>query len=240
MKENNERIEDLQCGGLKIIQNKALYTFTSDSVILANFIKIKPSEKALEIGTGSGVISILLTRKTKAKEISAFEMQEEMYKLAQKNVELNNLTGRIQLINDKVQNYNKHFKNGEFDVVFSNPPYMVTDENLPDDSVRYLARHDLSLPIGELCKQAGKALKFGGRFYVIYAATRAAELIYNLMDNKLEPKVMFFTENGKEKTNLVVIEAVKGGKHGVNVYPNLVTNDGDGSYLEQLHTRHFK
>lgn len=238
MKNINSRIEDLQCGGLKIIQNKSLYTFTSDSVILANFIKIKSQERALEIGTGCGVISILLTAKTKVKEIKAFEMQKEMAVLAKENVELNHLSDRIEIINDKIQNYAKHFKSGEFDVVFSNPPYMVTTANEKED-VRSLSRHDKTLPVEELCLYAGKALKFGGRLYLVYDGSRSGELIYNLIKNNLEPKTMFFTENGKGKTILVVIEAVKGGGHGVKVLPNLVTNDKNGDYLEKLHTRNF-
>lgn len=238
MKDTNSRIEDLQCGGLKIIQNKSLYTFTSDSVILANFVKIKPQEKALEIGAGSGVISILLTAKTKVKEIKAFEMQKEMALLAEENVALNNLSDKIKIINDKIQLYNKYFKNEEFDVVFSNPPYMVTTANEKDD-VRALSRHDKTLPVEELCLYANRALKFGGRFYLVYDASRSGQLIYNLIKNNLEPKTMFFTENGKGKTVLVVIEAVKGGKHGVRVLANLVTNDKNGDYLEKLHTRNF-
>ncbi len=238
MKDTNLRIEDLQCGGLKIIQNKSLYTFTSDSVILANFIKIKPQERALEIGTGSGVISILLTAKTKVEEIKAFELQNEMALLAIANVELNHISDKIEIINDKIQNYDKYFKRGDFDVVFSNPPYMVTSENDKDD-VRALSRHDKTLPMEELCLYANKALKFGGRFYLVYDASRSGQLIYNLVKNNLEPKTMFFTENGKGKTVLIVIEAVKGGRHGVKVLPNLVTNDKNGDYLEKLHTRNF-
>lgn len=236
----SQRIEDLQCGGLKIIQDDALYAFTSDSVVLANFIKIKPSESALEIGTGCGVISILLTAKTRAKNFVAFEMQESMASLAQQNVELNKLQDKIQIVNDKIQNYKAYFSDESFDVVFSNPPYMRADENNKNSSsVRDKARHDSTLKINELCKAASRALKFGGRFYVVYDAGRSAELIHTLIENKLEPKTMFFTENGKGAIKLVVIEAVKGGKHGVKVLPNLETNDKNGEYLEKLKTRNF-
>ena len=238
MTNNNERIEDLECGGLKIIQDKSLYTFTSDSVTLANFVKIKSKEKALEIGAGGGVISILLTAKTRVKKIVAFEMQEQMAVFAERNVTLNKLDDRIEIINDKIQNYNQHFKDGEFDVVFSTPPYMLS-EPAQEDSVRYLSRHDKMLKIDELCELTSKALKFGGRAYFVYASERSAELIYHLVRNRLEPKALFFTENGKGKTVLVVVEAVKGGKHGVKVLPNLVTNGENGDYLEKLHTRNF-
>ncbi len=236
--DKTNQIEDLQCGGLKIIQNKALYTFTSDSVILANFVKIKRGEQALEIGAGCGVISILLTAKTNAAKIVAFEMQQPMAELAQKNIKLNKLEEKIEIICDKAQNYKKYFKEGEFDVVFSNPPYMKSVDG-EERTTRYLSRHDDCLKIGELCDTASRALKFGGRVYFVYGADRSCELISEMIKHKLEPKTMFYTENGKGKVVLVVIEAVKGGKSGVKVLPNLVTNDKNGDYYERLQTRNF-
>ena len=239
MIKNSERIEDLQCKGLKIIQNKGLYTFTSASVILANFLKIKKGELALEIGAGSGVISLLACAKTSVKEITAFELQSEMAELAKRNIELNNLKGKINIVNAPIQEYKKYYKAELFDVVFSNPPYMVSSESKSPNEVRHASRHDTFLKIDELCASAATALKFGGRFYCVYDSARSAELIYELIKNNLQPKTLFFTQNGKGKSVLVVVEAVKGGKSGVNVLPNLVTNDKDGNYIEALHTRNF-
>ena len=233
--ETGERIEDLQFEGLKIIQNKNLYSFTSDSVILANFLKIKPKETALEIGAGSGVISILASKKTRCKKFHAIELQEKMFELLQKNVKLNNLEEKIETINDNIENYRKHFECGSIDVVFSNPPYKRDGAcELNENESKKIARHEKYLPLATLCKCTSSILKFGGRFYVVYDADRSCELISELMKNGLEPKRMFFTENGKGKTILVVIEAVKGGKHGVLVLPNLVTNDKDGDYLQKV------
>lgn len=236
----NERIEDLGCGGLKIIQNKDLYTFTSDSVILANFLKIKNNEDAVEIGCGCGVISILATAKNKCKNIKAFEINSHMAGLAKRNIELNNLQEKIEIILDDVKNYKKYIKIGETDVIFSNPPYMKEIEEKPNlNKTREFARHDNLLKIQDLCRCAGQMLKFGGRFYVVYCAERSAELIVELIKNNLQPKTMFYTENGKGKVVLVVIEAVKGGKVGVKVLPNLVTNEQNGKFLEKLQTRNF-
>ncbi len=236
--EKDERIEDLQCGGLNIIQNKNLYTFTSDSVILANFIGTKPKDECVEIGTGCGVISILLSAKTKFSHIKAFELQKVMSDLAQKNVVLNGLDEKIEIINDDIENFNKYI-NGQVDVVFSNPPYMkesVVNEN----EVKSIARHDKTLPLERLCYLTSKMLKSGGAFYLVYGANRAAEVIYQLKKHSLEPKKMFFTQNGKGKTILIVVKAVKDGKEGVEVLENLVTNDKDGKYLEMLHTKYVK
>ena len=232
---SDERLEDLQFEGLKIIQNKNLYTFTSDSVVLANFLKIKPKEIAVEIGGGSGVISILATKKTKAKKIISFELQQKMFELFQRNIILNDLSEKIEVINDKIQNHKKYVENGSIDVVFSNPPYKREGSCLVNENEsKMIARHEKFLPLDELCKAASCMLKFGGRFYVTYDADRSCELISELMKNSLEPKRMFFTENGKGKTILVVIEAVKNGKHGVLVMPNLVTNDKNGDYIRKI------
>lgn len=230
-----ERIEDLQFEGLKIIQNKDLYTFTSDSVILANFVKLKKSETALEIGVGSGVISILLSKKQNSKHIYGFEIQKELFDMANKSLTLNNLEDQITFVNDDVRNYKKYFKDGSFDVIFSNPPYKRDGSAKDNENLsRAIARHEKNLPLDELCKISAKMLKFGGRFYIVYDADRSCEVVFELMKNKLEPKRMFFTENGKGKSILVVVEAVKGGKHGVEVLPSLVTNDKDGTYIEKL------
>ncbi len=235
--EKGERIEDLQCNGLKIIQNKNYYTFTSDSVILANFINLKKDDFAIEIGTGCGVISVLLSAKVDFKKIVAFELQDKMAHLAEKNVLLNDLQDKIQIISDDAKNF-KDYIDCYADVVFSNPPYMH-EGSLNKNDVKSIARHDSTLPLSDLCKIACQMLKFGGKFYMTFPASRCAEAIHTLIENGLEPKRMFFTENNRREIKLIVVEAVKGARHGVKVLPNLVTNDIDGQYLKILQTRYF-
>lgn len=235
--EKDERIEDLQCEGLRIIQNKNLYTFTSDSVVLANFIKLKKSEIAVEIGAGSGVISILLAKKQPCKKIFGFEMQTDLFNMATKSVKLNDIDS-IFMYNDKVQNHKNYIENGSVDVVFSNPPYKREGSaELNANESRAIARHEKNLPLKDLVKSAKDMLKFGGRFYVVYDADRCCELIHEMMLSKIEPKRMFFTENGKGKYILVVIEGVKGGKHGVSVLPSLITNNKNGNYIHEIQSR---
>ena len=230
----NERIEDLMCEGLKIIQNKDLYTFTSDSVVLANFVKIKRSETAVEIGSGSGIISILLSKKTSHKQIYGLEIQKELFEMSQKSLKLNGIKN-VEFFNDNVLNYKKYLLPNSVDVVFSNPPYKrLGSSELNKNKSKAIARHEASLPLKDLISAVKGMLKFGGRFYCVYDADRSCELIFELMKNKIEPKRMFFTSNGKGKHILVVIEAVSGGKHGVEVLPEIVTNDLDGSYIYKI------
>lgn len=231
---SNERIDDLQFASLKIIQDKSKYCFTSDSAILANFVQAKKKDSVCEIGTGTGVISILLSKKQNPKRIVAFEIQESAANLAKRNVELNNLQNQIEIVNAPIQDFTKYVKSESFDVVLSNPPYTKISPNsfVSKNREEAISKHELCLTLSELVSCSSKLLKFGGKFYVVYDAKRTAELIYKLKQNKLEPKKMFFTA-ASENSNpiLVLIEAVKGGKEGICVLPTLITNDKDGTYL---------
>lgn len=237
--EKDERLEDLQCDNLKIIQNKTLYTFTSDSVILANFVKTKKNDIAVEIGAGCGVISILVQAKNKLQKIYAFELQPQMQDLCEKNIELNHLQDKIILVRDDIQNFEKCLKSGTADVVFSNPPYFKPT-NFVQSQIKKNAKEEVCLPLDTLVSCVSKMLKFGGQFFCCYCAERVCELIVACQNKSLAVKEMFFTENGKGEVKLVVIRAVKSGKNGCKVHPNLVTNESDGRYLEKLQTKNFK
>ena len=158
-----ERLDDLQVGGLKIIQDKTKYCFTSDSAILANFVSAKRTDKVCEIGTGTGVISILLTIKQNPEKIYAFEVQKETAELAQRNVELNLLNEKIEIINAPIQDFEKFVKRESFDVVVSNPPYRkVNQKSLV--SIREeeaISKHEVMLTLDELVLCAKNLLKFG-------------------------------------------------------------------------------
>lgn len=236
--QNGERLEDLQCKGLKIIQNKDLYTFTSDSVILANYVCTKEKDIAVEIGTGSGVISILVQAKNKLKKIFAFELQKPMQDICEKNIELNSLEDKIQLVRDDVKNFAYYIKSGEADVVFSNPPYFKPT-NFGHSEIKKIAKEEVCLSAKDLVDVASKMLKFGGTFFCCFCAERACEIISLCQNSNLIVKEMFFTENGKGEVKLIVFKAVKGGKNGCKVLPNLLTNDENGEYLTKLHTKNF-
>ncbi|MBE7075556.1 MAG: methyltransferase domain-containing protein [Clostridiales bacterium] len=236
MLQEGERLEDLQYKGLKIIQNKNLYNFTGDSVVLANFVKGK--NLAIEIGAGSGVISILVAAKTNIEKILAFEIQPEMQNLCKKNIELNSLQEKITLVSDDVKNFEKYISAGSVDVVFSNPPYFK-ETNFVQSKVKKIAKEEVCLPLEILTKVASKMLKVGGSFYCCYTAERICEMISSCKKNKLTIKELFFTENGKGEVKLALFKAVKGGKEGVKIYPNLVTNEENGNYLETLHTKYI-
>ena len=236
---DDEKIEDLQFQNLKIIQNKKLYNFTSDSVVLANFVKTRKSDVAVEIGAGCGVISILVQAKNPLEHVFAFELQNEMVALCEKNIALNRLENKITLFHDRVQNFEDYIKKSSADVVFSNPPYFKST-NFEQDEVKRIAKEESFLPLKDLVFCAAKMLKSGGAFYCCYNADRSIDLICECRKNKLEVKEMFFTENGQGKVKIVVIKAVKDGKSGVKVFKNLITNNQNGDYLEELKTKYLK
>ena len=235
--QDGERLEDLQCGGLKILQNKNLYTFTSDSVILANFVKTKKNDFCVEIGAGGGVISILVNAKNDLKKIVCFEIQPQMAQLCQKNIELNNLSEKIEVNCCDAKKQSVVAKES-VDVIFSNPPYFK-ETNFTQSQVKKIAKEEVCLSCQDLVITSSNLLKSGGAFYVCYSAERSCELISLCQKNRLMVKEMFFTENGKGDVKLVFIKAVKDAKSGVKVLKNLVTNDQNGDYLEILKTKNF-
>lgn len=236
----NETLEDLCFDGLKIIQNKELYRFTSDAVILANFVSAKPTESLLDLGTGSGVIAILSTSKNKLSHTVAVEIQPQMFDMARRNVTLNGLDDKIKVVNCDMKNF---VCEKEFDVVVCNPPYKKIIGERTKINVnpsKQIARHEVAITLQEICQVASKNLKFGGKFFVCLDADRVAELLFDLKSCGLEPKKMFFTQSSeKSNAKIVFVQAVKGGKEGVQVLPMLITNDLDGSYLETVKKMRF-
>ena len=230
--EENERLDDLQLNNLKIIQNKNLYNFTCDAVILANFIKTKHSDIYVDFCTGSGVIPILVNEKQNPKNVYGIEIQKQMYDLFVKNINLNNLTDKLKAINGDVKNIKDYFKSESVDVVSCNPPY-IKDCNISNDNdCLTIARHEKLINLEQVISSASYILKNNGKFYIVHLASRLVELINILSKYKLEPKKMFFTYPSINKNaKLAIIECVKNGKSELKILPPLVTNDLDGNYI---------
>ena len=236
---NHEVIEDLNLDGLKIIQSTKLYRFTSDPVILANFVKAKKTDRLLDIGTGSGIIPILVCHKTNLKSAVGVELQPEMADMATRSVELNALSDKITIQNVDI----KDFKSVHvFDIVTCNPPYKKCGTCKPnEEKSKAIARHEITLNLTEVCACAKKHLKFGGRFYVCIDASRTAELLFELKSVGIEPKKMFYSQSSLcASPSILFVEAVNGGKEGIKVLPNVVVNDKDGNYLENVKKMRFE
>lgn len=235
MENENLRLEDLQYKGLKIYQNKDLYCFTSDAVTLANFAKIKRGDKVCDFCSGSGIIAILLAAKNEPSEVFAVEIQNEMFELLQKNIELNNVENIKPILGDVIE-FSKYIPAGSVDVVVCNPPYKKKGASFHNaNKVVATARHEIKLDLLGLLESVKRVLRFGGKFYISYDANRSAELMSRLKAFELEPKRMFFAQPSPQKSaTLVFVEAVRGGREGVEVLPTLISNDKDGNYVQNI------
>ena len=228
MLKENEQFEDLEIGGLKIIQSKSGYRFTSDAVILANFVRALPNQKIVDLGSGSGVIGILLSAKTKATTIYLVEIQQRLADMSKRSVEYNNLGNRIKVINAPMQTIHKKI-GSDFDVVVCNPPYEKADSQ--DISTQQnICKKELLVTLKECIQSASKLLKYGGKLYMINKVKRLADTILYLKENNLEPKrlTMIYPKASKQ-ADTFIIEAKKGGKPHMVLSQPFILNNEDGT-----------
>lgn len=213
---NNERLDDLQCNGLYIIQHPDKYCFTSDAVALANFAKVKPGGTLVDLCSGSGVIGILMNAKNKVSKTHLVELQEYLADMSSRSVEYNHLEG-FSIHNRSLQDIHKTIGTS-FDTVVCNPPYKkanTTSEYNIDHDIA-IARHELTVTLEDIILEASKLLKFGGEFYIVNKEERLADMICLLREHNLEPKEVRILVGGKS-ANRVMIKAKKGGKSGIKV-----------------------
>jgi tRNA1Val (adenine37-N6)-methyltransferase len=204
----HERIEDLQCNGLRIIQNPAMFCFGTDGVLLANFAKARKNERVLDLCTGTGVIPILMSAKTPAGHFTGLEILPEMAGMASRSVTLNELNERITIDCGDIKKAAERYGSAVFDVVTVNPPYLNAGDVNGSEAIA-IARHEITCTLEDAVSVSAKLLRFGGRLYMAHRTNRLADVICALRTVRLEPKKLRFA--GK-KNDLVLIEATFGGK----------------------------
>lgn len=236
-----ERIDDLQINGLKLIQDAEKYCFTSDAVLLANTVTVNKKSKVLDIGTGSGIIAVLLAGKKNAAHVTAVEIQPDMADIAERNVKLNNLDDKITVLNVAAQKLPDIMPVECFDVVVSNPPYKKIDAGEMDTNVcRAIGKYEIKLTLKELINTAARMVKYGGKFYLIHRADRLAECIYEMKLNKLEPKKMWLIRPRADKAaDTVIFECIKGGKSGLKT-DTVVVYGEDNEYTPRVKAMYYK
>lgn len=233
----NERLDDLQRNGLKIIQKTDGFCFGMDAVLLSGFASVKPGERALDLGTGTGIIPLLLSAKTKGDNFTGLEIQTEIMKMAQRSVALNGLEKKIDIIQGDIKEASRIFGAASFDVVTSNPPYMNDAHGLknPGD-VKAISRHEVLCTLEDVVREGTKALKPGGRFYMVHRPHRLAEIITVMRQYKLEPKRMKFVHPFADKdANMVLIEAVRGGGAWLKLEPPVIVYKEPGVYTDEIY-----
>lgn len=224
--------EDLGVGNLKILQNKKGYRFTSDAVILANFVCAKKTDTVCEFGTGSGIISILISYKESPQHIYAFDIQENVIARARVSVKENKQDNKITLICDDITNAHKHIKT-KVDVVVCNPPYQKSESGLISSNEEIaISKSEIKISLDKIIESADKILRDGGKFYICINPQRMAECIFKLKKQKLEPKRMFFSyASVSSNPSCVFFECVKGGREDLKILPPLITHNDKGDYV---------
>ncbi len=233
----NERIDDLEYKGLKIIQNKEWFCFGMDSVILANFAKKeKKGSKILDLGTGTGIIAILLSKKVENSKITAIEIQKEVAEMAQRSVKLNDLEESVKIVNEDIKNILRKSGQAKFDVVITNPPYKKKETGiLSENNVKMISRHEITANLEDFIKVAGEQLKDYGVFYMINRPERIIDIFENLRKYKLEPKEIQFLYPQKNKApNGLLVKAVKLGREFLKVDAPLIIYNDDGTYTNEI------
>ena len=222
---------------MKIIQNTDMFSFSLDSVLLANFVSLnKKIERVLDIGCGNAPIPLILSTKTNAS-ITGVEIQPLVYDMAKRSVSINNLDDRIDIVNDDINNYADSIESDSFDVITCNPPFFKVnpDSNFNDSEYKVIARHEVKLDLNQLFKISRKLLKNGGVVSVVHRPDRLIDIISVMRENNIEPKRLrlIYPKVGRE-CNMILIEGSKNGNSGLKILPPLITHNEDGSYTDEV------
>lgn len=232
----NERIDDLQLHGLRLIQNPQAFCFGVDAVLLSDFADVKRNHRVLDIGTGTGIIPILLAGKTKAESIVGLEIQEDMAEMASRSVRLNNLESRIKIISGDIKKYREYFKKASFDVVVSNPPYTNKGCGLvnPHDS-KAVSRHEILCSLEDVVGAAAELLVPGGQLAMVHRPERLADIICCMRNCGIEPKYLRMVHPKPfKKPNMILIKGNRGGNPELKVMEPLYVYNSDGTYSDEI------
>ena len=231
-----ERVDNLHRDGFRIIQNEKLFCFGMDAVLLTGFAKVREGENVLDLGTGTGIIPILLAAKTKGESFSGLEISEKSVDMAVRSVALNGIEDRVSIVQGDIKKAGELFAPASFDVVTSNPPYMTENHGLVNQDLdKAAARHEIFCTLEDVVSAAARLLKAGGRFYMVHRPFRLAEIIRALSEHRLEPKTMRLVyPYADREPNMVLIEAVRGGRPRMTVEKPLIVYQAPGEYTREV------
>lgn len=232
-----ERLDDLGRKGYQIIQDPKRFCFGIDAVLLTGFARVKDGDTVLDMGTGTGIIPILLEAKTGASHLTGLEIQPESADMAKRSVCYNELEKKIDIVEGDLKNASEIFGRGSFDVVTCNPPYMIGAHGLTGgNESKTIARHEVLCTFEDVAREAAAVLKPGGMFYLVHRPFRLVELLGTMTKYRLEPKRMKFVHPFVDKEpNMVLIEAKKGARSRVEIEPPLIVYKSPGVYTDEIY-----
>lgn len=232
----NERLDDLQRNNMMIIQDPDRFCFGVDAVFLSGFVKLSAGMRCADLGTGTGILPILLSAKTDCRSFVGIELQEESADMARRSVRGNGLTDVIDIVTLDLRKAVESFGASSFDAVVTNPPYTAAGSGLlSENQAKNIARTELFCTLKDVVTQGAGLLRPGGFFCMVHRPQRMAEIVYELKQVRLEPKRIRFVHPKKSKpANLFLIEAVKDAGSGITVEPPLIIHEDDGNYTEEI------
>lgn len=233
---DGERFDDLQRDGLQIIQHPSKFCYGMDAVLLSSFVSAKKNDHILDLGTGTGILPILLSAKTEAPVIDALEIQEESVDMATRSVKYNHLEQRIRIIQGDIKTASSLLGKDTYDVITINPPYMTNEHGLKNPSMPLaIARHEILCSLDDILRESYQLLKSKGRFFMVHRPFRLAEIIAKMISYRIEPKrIQLVQPYDNKEPNMVLIEGRKDGNSRLTVEPTLVIYNQDGSYTNML------
>ena len=234
---NNERIDDLQLDNLKIIQNKDGFCFGIDAVLLSDFARdIRNDSAVLDLGTGTGIIGILLCAKTKLSKIYGIDIQKDVCDMALRSIKLNNLEDKFEIINTNIKDLKNIFEENTFDAIVSNPPYKKDNSGLKNESeTKLISRHEITASLEDFISVSSKLLKNNGSIYMVHRPERLSDLFYLLKKYNLEPKKLRLVQSYIDsKPKLILVKATKNAKSFLSIEEPLIIYNKDGSYTDEI------
>lgn len=232
-----ERIDELHRNGYRIIQKENGFCFGMDAVLLSGFAEVKPGENALDLGTGTGIIPILLEAKTSGRHFTGLEIQYEMAEMAARSVVLNGLEEKIDIREGDIKEAGRIFGRASFDVITTNPPYMNDSHGLKNPNLpKAIARHEVLCTLEDVVREGASLLRSGGRMYMVHRPRRLIEILNTMTRHRLEPKRMKFVHPFADReANMVLIEAVRGGGALMKIEKPLIVYREPGVYTDEIY-----
>lgn len=232
-----ERLDELQRNGYSIIQNPSKFCFGMDAVLLSGFASAKKGERVLDLGTGTGIIPILMEAKTEGEHFTGLEIQPESADMAGRSVAYNHLEEKIDIVTGDIKEASQIFGAASFDVVTTNPPYMNDAHGLKNPDVpKAIARHEVLCTLEDVIREGSRVLRTGGRFYMVHRPFRLVEIFEVMTRYKLEPKRMKLVYPFIDREpNMVLIEGIKGGKSMIKIEKPLIVYEKPGVYTPEIY-----
>ncbi len=231
----DETLEDLQINGLYILQKKDSFRFGMDAVLLSNFIRAKAHQKVLDLGTGTGILSILISAKTDVKSVTGLEIQADIADMAQRSIDGNNLNNRISIVKGDIKEAVSIFGAATYDIVITNPPYTkVGSGRINSQDSKAISKHELCCNLTDVLTNSSAILKPQGEFFMVHRPERLTDILAGMRKAKIEPKVLRMVCPYLGKTpSLILVKGLKNGNPGLNIMPDLIIYDEYGEYTKE-------